>query len=50
VSEGGELQELKWYDPSNENPPWIKALAEIPHLAPREGWCYQHVQATIVAI
>jgi len=26
------------------------ALAEVRHLAPREGWCYQHVQAIIVAI
>jgi hypothetical protein len=44
------MQELKWYDPSDENPPWIKALAEVRHLAPREGWRYQHVQAIIVAI
>lgn len=32
------------------NPPWIKALAEVRHLATREGWRYQHVQAIIVAI
>jgi hypothetical protein len=44
------MQELRWYDPSAENPPWIKALAEVRHLAPREGWRYQHVQAIIVAI
>jgi hypothetical protein len=31
-------------------PPWIKALAEVRRLAPREGWCYQHVQAIIVSI
>jgi hypothetical protein len=31
-------------------PPWIKALAEVRHLAAREGWCYQHVQAINVAI
>jgi hypothetical protein len=31
-------------------PPFIKALAEVRHLAPREGWCYQHVQAISVAI
>jgi hypothetical protein len=27
-----------------------QALAEVRHLAPREGWRYQHVQAIIVAI
>jgi hypothetical protein len=27
-----------------------KALAEVRHLACREGWRYQHVQAIIVAI
>nr|WP_028344403.1 hypothetical protein [Bradyrhizobium elkanii] len=41
---------MRWYDPSDENPPWIKALAEVRHLATREGWRYQHVQAIIVAI
>jgi hypothetical protein len=40
----------KWYDPNADNPPWIKALAEVRLLAPREGWCYQHVQAIIVSI
>jgi hypothetical protein len=44
------MRELKWYDPNDENSPWIKALAEVRHLAPREGWCYQHVRAIIVAI
>ena len=41
---------LKWYDPNTDNPPWIKALAEVRRLAPREGWRYQHVQAIIVSI
>ena len=41
----------KWYDANaTDNPPWIKALAEGRHLACREGWRYQHVQAIIVAI
>ena len=41
----------KWYDANaTDNPPWIKALAEVRHLACREGWRYQHVQAIIVAI
>ena len=41
---------LKWYDDKEGHPPWIKALAEVRLRAPREGWCYQHVQAIIVAI
>ena len=41
---------VNWYDHDADNPLWIKALAEVRHLAPREGWCYQHVQAIIVAI
>jgi hypothetical protein len=37
---------LKWYDANaTDNPPWIKALAEVRHLATREGWRYHHVQA-----
>ena len=43
-------QPLKWYDDNADNPPLIKALAEVRRLAPREGWCYHHVQAMIVAI
>jgi len=39
-----------WYDDTADNPPWIKALAELRRFAPREGRCYQHVQAIIVAI
>jgi hypothetical protein len=41
---------LKWYDDNADNPPWIKALAEVRRLAPREGWRYHHVQAIIVSI
>jgi hypothetical protein len=29
---------------------WISALAEVRHLATREGYCFQHVQAITVAI
>ena len=43
-------ERAKWYDQNADNPQWIKALAEVRQLAPREGWCYQHVQAIIVAI
>ena len=41
---------LKWYDHTADNPPWIRALAEVRHRACREGWCYHHVQAIIVSI
>jgi hypothetical protein len=40
----------RWFNDSAEHPPWIKALAEVRHKATREGWCYPHVQAIIVAI
>jgi hypothetical protein len=30
---------LKWYDANaTDNPPWIKALADVRHLTCREGW------------
>jgi len=41
--------ELKWYG-NADNPPWIKALAEVRHRATREGYYYYHIQAIIVAI
>jgi hypothetical protein len=41
---------LKWYDEKDGHPPWITALAEVRSRATREGWCYHHVQAIIVAI
>ncbi len=40
---------LEWYDDNATNA-WIKALAEVRRLAPREGWCYHHVQAIIISI
>jgi hypothetical protein len=40
----------KWYDEKADNPPWIKALAEVRRGATLEGYCYHHVQAIIVAI
>ena len=41
---------MNWYDEKADNPPWIKALAEVRHGATREGYCFHHVQAIIVAI
>jgi hypothetical protein len=34
----------KWYDPNADNPPWIKALADVRHVAAREGYCFQGVR------
>jgi hypothetical protein len=41
---------LVWYDPNGENPPWIRALADVRHMGTREGYCYHHVQAIMLAI
>jgi len=42
---------MEWYDANaTDTPPWIKALAEVRRLAPRESYCYHHVQAIIVSI
>lgn len=43
-------RQLQWYDDKENNSPWSKALAEVRHRAAREGHCYPHVQAIIVAI
>ncbi|WOH53527.1 hypothetical protein [Bradyrhizobium sp. sBnM-33] len=41
--------QLKWYDDKADNSAWLE-LAELRQRAAREGYCYQHVQAIIVAI
>jgi hypothetical protein len=43
-------QPPRWYDHNADNPPWIKALADVTRRATLEGYCYHHVQAIIVAI
>jgi hypothetical protein len=40
----------RYFQEETGPPPFLKALAELRRLAAREGWCYQHVQALIVAI
>jgi hypothetical protein len=42
--------QLKWYDESADNSPWIEAFADLRQRATREGHCYQYVQAIAVAI
>jgi hypothetical protein len=39
-----------WYDPKADNPPWIKALADVRHMGTRESYCFHHVQAIMLAI
>src|SRR5256886_16449971 len=41
---------LVWYDPNAENPPWIKALADVRRMGTLEGYCFHHVQAIMLAI
>jgi hypothetical protein len=41
---------VKWFDDETNPTPFLKALEETRRLATREGYCYQHVQAIIVAI
>jgi hypothetical protein len=36
-----------WYDEKADNPPWIRALAEVRRRATLEGYRYHHVQASL---
>ena len=40
---------VRWYDANAENPAWIKALADVRRMGTLEGYCYQHVQAIMIA-
>jgi hypothetical protein len=50
VARRGKLREFDKYGPKADNPSWIKALADVRHMGPREGYCYQHVQAIMLSI
>ena len=41
---------VQYFDDNADNTPGLKALEEVRRRATREGWCYRHVQAIIVAI
>jgi hypothetical protein len=41
---------VRWFDDELNLSPWLKAHEDVRRKATREGWCYQHVQAIIVAI
>jgi hypothetical protein len=43
-------QSLRWFDDEPNLSPFLTALEDVRKKATREGWCYQHVQALIVAI
>jgi len=43
-------QPLRWFDDEKDHTPFLKALEDVRRQASREGWCYKHVQAIIVAI
>ncbi|WP_246668700.1 hypothetical protein [Bradyrhizobium sp. UNPF46] len=40
----------RWFDDEKELSPFLTALEDVRRRATREGWCYAHVQAIIVAI
>ena len=44
------MRELRYFTDSPDQPPFLKALAEVRRIGVHEGWCYHHVQAIIVAI
>jgi hypothetical protein len=41
---------LKWFDDNADNSEFMAALNHVRRMATREGYCYHHVQAMIVAI
>lgn len=41
---------IRYFSESEDQPPFIQALAEARRIGVHEGWCYHHVQAIIVAI
>jgi hypothetical protein len=42
-------QPARWFSDEPDLSPFLKAL-NVRHQATREGWCYPHVQAIMVAI
>ena len=41
---------LKYFTDQEDQPPFLKALAEVRRIGVHEGWCYHHVQAIMLAI
>jgi hypothetical protein len=40
----------KYFSDEPNPPAWLKALAEVRRMAPRQGYCFLHVQAITVSI
>jgi hypothetical protein len=40
----------KYFTDKDDQPPFIKALAEVRRIGVHEGWCYHHVQAIMMSI
>jgi hypothetical protein len=41
---------LKYFTDKEDQPPFLKALAEVRRIGVHEGWCYHHVQAIMLVI
>jgi hypothetical protein len=41
---------MQYFSDNDDPSEFMKALAEARRIGTREGWCYHHVQAIIVAI
>jgi hypothetical protein len=44
------VQPTRWFGDEKDHPPFLRALEGVRRQATREGWCYHHVQAIMVAI
>ena len=41
---------VRYFSDEPDLSPFLKGLNDVRQMATREGWCYQHIQALIVAI
>jgi hypothetical protein len=44
------VRPTRYFSDEPELSPFLAALNDVRHKATREGWCYPHVQAIMVAI
>ena len=40
----------KYFSDKGDQPPFLKALAEVRRIGVHEGWCHHHVQAIMMSI
>jgi hypothetical protein len=50
TEQSARIYRVNWYEPNANNPPWIKALADVRRMGTLEGYCFHHVQAIMIAI